>query len=918
MKRFITLLLIGLMRLILSFRYRVKIKGTENLNSETLKKPGGILFMPNHPTVFVDPTLAVTSIWAKFPIRPLIVEYMYYMPVVNGIMRYLNALPVPNFVSASNSVKKKRTDQVFDQVIEGLKRKDNFLIYPAGKVKHQAREVVSGSGVHRILQAYPDTNVVLVKITGLWGSSFSRALTGTTPFMFPTIFKGIGKAFKSLLFFLPKREVTLEYVPAPADFPYQGSRLEINQYLENWYNRPDGLSQQEGAEPGETLNLVSYSMWKQELPKITQAQKNSENVNLSKIPENIQAKVKAKLSEMTHLPTDQIKTEMNLGTDLGLDSLDNAELIAFLDDEFEVSGVPVSELTTVGKVMGLAANQVVFGEKVEEETVNLSSWSKTPSTNLVPMPEGKTVHEAFLNTCMRRKSAIACGDARAGVLTYAQAKVRVLLLAEYIRHLPGQYIGILLPSSVAAYLTVLACQLAGKVPLMINWTVGPRHLETVVDISKVQVVLSSWSFIDRLENVDLNGIEDMIVMLEDVAMRHFSLGAKLRAYIHSKKSTASILKLFEVDSKTEEDQAVLLFTSGTESMPKGVPLSHKNILSNQAACIQEVKPTENDVLLGILPPFHSFGFTLSGLLPLVTGFRGAYYPDPTDGKGVARSIQQWAATILCGAPSFLKGAFKNAKPEQLKSLRLCFSGAEKAPPDLSLMVGKLEHCTLGEGYGITECSPVLTINLTGDSKKGVGKVLPGSELCIVKLDTHEPVPQGESGLILARGPNIFAGYLNKGIASPFIEVHNQSWYSTGDLGYLDPQGNLILSGRLKRFIKVGGEMISLAAIEDALHRSISKNVKQEEDQGPLLAICAKEEAGEKPKIFVFTRADGSVEELNKLLREAGFSNLVKIFKVYQLPEIPVMGTGKINYRALENQLPNLMKENEKEKQTCLN
>ncbi len=845
---------------------------------------------------------------------------MFYLPVVNWIMRFLNALPIPNFVAASNSLKKKKADQVFENVINGLKQGENFLIYPAGKVKHQAREMVNGSGIHRILEANPDTNVVLVRIKGLWGSSFSRALTGTSPFMFATIFKGMGKAFKSLLFFLPKREVIIEFVPAPADFPYQGTRLEINQYLEKWYNRPDGLSKQEGPEPGETLNLVSYSMWREELPKIVAAEKTTENFDLSAIPSSVQQKVKAKLSEMTQMPVDEIKPEMSLGGDLGLDSLDSADLIAFLDDQFEISSVPVSELTTVSKVMALAAKQTTFEEQEEEEVIDLSHWNKTSHSEKIALPKGKTVHEAFLNTCQRNPSAAACGDARAGVLTYGQAKLRVLLLAEYIRTLPGTYIGILLPSSVAAYLTVLACQLAGKVPLMINWTVGSRHFESIVAVSKVETVLSSWSFIDRLENVDFTGIEDKIVMLEDVAMKHFNLTAKLRAFIRSKRGTQAILKMFGAEKLTEEDQAVLLFTSGTESTPKGVPLSHKNILENQLACLKEVNPRPTEIMLGILPPFHSFGFTLSGLLPLIAGFRAAYFPNPTDGKGVARAVEQWQATLICGAPSFLKGVFKNAKKDQLKSLRLCFTGAEKPSPDLMRMVAKLDHCTLGEGYGITECSPVLTLNLSGDPEAGVGKVIPGSELCIVKLDSHEPLKQGEEGLILARGPSIFSGYLNKGIDSPFLTVQGKEWYSTGDLGRLDAKGNLILSGRLKRFIKTGGEMISLAAIEHTLNHAIGDKhaADKADDKGPALAVCALEEAGEKPKIAVFTRVNTTKDELNQSLKEAGFSNLTKIFKVIQVPEIPIMGTGKINYRALEAQLPELLKENQADKQINLN
>lgn len=906
MRKFLALIILYFMRFSLWFRYRVTIKGLDRINPKILNKPGGVLFLPNHPTIFVDPTLVTLAIWKKYPIRPVIVEYMYYTPLIHTLMRFMNALPIPNFVTSSNSLKKKVADNVFETVIEDLKRKENFLIYPAGKTKHQAREVIGASGVHRIIQSMPDVNVVLVRTTGLWGSRFSRALTAgrNPPTMFETIFWGMKKVFKNLLFFTPRRHVTLEFVPAPADFPYQGSRLEMNRYLEKWYNRPDGILPSKGDEPGESLYLVSYSIWKEELPEIKPRENTENEIDISKIPLAIQKNVKQKLTEMTQIPADKIELNMDLAGDLGLDSLDNAELITFLDDQYEVTGVPVHELSSVGKLMALAAKEMSFGEPTEEEQINLAQWNKPRLHQKAFIADGRTLPEVFLNCCHKMGKAVACGDNAAGILTYEDAKLRVLLLAEYIRNLPGNYIGILLPSSVAAYLTILACQMAGKVPLLINWTVGPRHLESVVALSQVQVILSSWAFLDRLDNVDLNGIEDLIVMLEDVR-RKFTLKDKLKAYIRSKMGTQTLLSAFNIQKMSQDSQAALLFTSGTENLPKGVPLTHENILSNQRGGVNEVGLLEDDILLGILPPFHAFGFTLSGLLPLLCGVRVAYYPDPTDGKGLARAIEHWQATLICGAPSFLKGIFKNAEPSQLKTLRLCFTGAEKAPADLFQMVNALDHCRLLEGYGITECSPIITVNMTGDQTKGVGRALPGIELCIVHLDTHQPLPQGQQGLILTKGPHVFKGYLNKGIASPFLTVNGEQWYSTGDLGYLDSDGFLILSGRLKRFIKVGGEMISLAALEDALQKTIGQKAGLTEE-GPVLAVCAKEEAGEKTKIFVFTRFSTSIEEVNRALKEAGFSNLVKVYKVQQLAEIPLMGSGKIHYRALEAQIPTLL------------
>lgn len=517
------------------------------------------------------------------------------------------------------------------------------------------------------------------------------------------------------------------------------------------------------------------------------------------------------------------------------------------------------------------------------------------------MPPGDTIAEVFLNQCAIGGNSMICADARIGIQTYSQLKLRAILLADYIKTLPGKYVGIMLPASVAANLLILACEIAGKVPLMINWTVGPRHLDSVVSLSKVQVVLSSWAFLDRLDNVDLTGVEDLLVMMEDV-VRKVSIYDKLKAFWRSKKSTKAILKLFGTDKTDPHSEAVLLFTSGTESMPKGVPLTHENILSNLRSALSSVEVLTSDIVYGILPPFHSFGFTVSGILGLLAGVRVFYSPDPTDGKKLANGFARWGITIMVGAPTFVKGLLKAATPDQIKTMRLCVTGAEKAPPELFQMLANYgkPNCLI-EGYGITECSPILTMNPPGGNAKGVGKPLPGIELMIVHPETEEPLPVGERGLILAKGPNIFGGYINPGISSPFKVIDGETWYRTGDLGFLDKEGTLTISGRLKRFIKTGGEMVSLASIEEALLHSAESKGWPTSQEGPALAICAKEFPGEKSKIYMFSRFEVTVDEINVTLKEAGFSNLVKVSSVTILQEIPIMGTGKINYRFLEGE-----------------
>lgn len=886
---------------ILWFRYRIEVKGLEKLNKSNLNRPGGVLVLPNHPGIFVDPVIATLSILPKFVIRPMIVEYMYYLPVVNTLMHHMNALPIPDFDISSNTLKRKKSEQVISHVIEGLKTGDNFLIYPAGRIKATAYEAIGGaSGIHRILHETPEANIVLMRIKGMWGSKFSRALSGTKPVMFSTMWWGVKQVLKNLIFFTPRRKVTIEVEPAPADFPRDGTRLEINQWLEKWFNKPDGLTEQIGEYPGDSLVLVPYSAWNRKMPqvRVEEDTETKRRVDLTKIPKTIQEKVIAKIAMMTDNIPSSIRVDMSLSNDLGMDSLDTAELAVFLHDQFDLLTVPVKELTTVGRVMGIAAKQIVCKEPLVNELADMSKWHMPIPHERRGMPPGETIPEVFINSSKLHKKIPACGDARTGILTYNELLVRSLILAEKIQKMPGKHIGIMLPSSVAANLCIMAIQLAGKVPVMINWTVGPRHLDSVMKLADPRVILSSWSFIDRLEGVDLTPIEDRLLLLEDMR-RDISLWDKLKGALLSKKSTKSILNALKTAPKAE-DEAVVLFTSGTESMPKGVPLTHRNILENQRAALKDIELFSDDVFYGILPPFHTFGFSVSCLLPILAGIRVAFYPDPTDGKALAQGFESWGVTIMCGAPTFIKNLFASAMPSQLKTMRMCVSGAERAPPELTEMLkGIGKDDALVEGYGITECAPVLTMNRPERMKKGVGQALENVELLLVHPETLEQVSLNTQGLILARGPNVFKGYLNPGLESPFVEVLGKSWYRTGDLGEMDEHGYLTISGRLKRFIKLGGEMISLSSIEDALLQMAPQKGWTGLQEGPVLAICAREPENEKAKVYLFTKFPVTLEEVNKALRDAGFSNLVKVTAVQQIEDIPIMGTGKVNYRLLD-------------------
>jgi long-chain-fatty-acid--[acyl-carrier-protein] ligase len=289
------------------------------------------------------------------------------------------------------------------------------------------------------------------------------------------------------------------------------------------------------------------------------------------------------------------------------------------------------------------------------------------------------------------------------------------------------------------------------------------------------------------------------------------------------------------------------------------------------------------------------------MLPILSGMRSYFAPDPNDHHGMARDIATWHATLFCCAPTFIKGLFHAASHQQLDSLRYIVSGAEKAPRELFDYVEKLggdRH--LIEGYGITECGPVVTITRLGAPRNGVGLPLPGVDLCVIDSETHEVLPQGKEGEICIRGPNVFSGYLGTQ-RSPFITLEGKEWYRSGDRGLITESGTLALTGRIKRFVKVGGEMISLGGLEEELIR-LAQEKKwpiSEEIEGPPLAVGVTEYESGRPEIILFTTFEISKEEVNTALRECGYGRIVKIAAVRKLDQIPVTGTGKTHYRALD-------------------
>lgn len=871
--------------------------GKDQISRKKLSHKGGILFLPNHPAE-IDPILLMAYLGPTFFPRPMVVEHFYRLKGFQWILDAIGVLPIPTMEEKANIWRGKEVAKIFKDVVESMRAGDSFVIYPAGKLKASGKEIIGGASfVHSLLQACPDMNVVLVRTTGLWGSSFSRAPTGKSPDFGKTLFQNMVRLLKNGVFFIPKRKVLIEVAKASNDLPIHSSRVVFNKYLEDWYNRY--------PEPGsEPLSLISYSRWKEEFAPMKNALPTGSYLDSSeevKVSEEVEKQIKEELATLAKVDVSIIKRRTNLSSDLGLDSLDVANLHIFLDRKFDVSEFVPGDLQTVEDIL-----QAVSGLKKKPETVESTSqekkfnWPKEPLRKRVRPPQGKTLQEAFLQACDAMGNSAAVADQMSGVLSYKKLKTAVLALREKIVRLPGEKIGIMLPSSVGAYVTILAALLARKVPVMLNWTAGVRGLDHVADVAKFSTVLTSRLFLDRLDVRGLGKIEPKLVYLED--LRHgISFFDKLRAYAKSFRKTKSLLQEMHLNSLSSSDPAVILFTSGTESLPKGVPLSHENILFDQTAALMCVKFRRRDCMYAVLPPFHSFGFSITGLLPILAGLKVFYAPDPNNSHGMVQDIRRVKPTIFCCAPSFIRALFAVADPADLHSLRLVVAGAEKAPAELFDYVSlNLPSARLLEGYGITECSPVVTLCRPGESVRGVGKPLPGIEICIIDPATKEKLPQGSEGEICIKGANVFAGYLGGTIAPPFIEIDEAKWYLAGDMGYLDEKGNLFLTGRLKRFVKVGGEMVSLGGLEEEiLLFAKGKNLIPKNLSGAPLALGIKEKESEKPELVLFTTFPAVREEINAFLKDAGWGRIIKISEVYPLEEIPLTGIGKTDYRFLD-------------------
>ena len=870
MKSWVNSLFWTVCRFLLGFRYRVKVTGGEALKG----LQGPTLVLPNHPA-YVDPPLVSSHIRLHQRLRPMVYSGTYRLPAMRPLMAMVDAFEVPDLSAHSRDAQAK-TRQMIDAVVDRLAAGDCLLIYPSGRLQRGNREVVGAArAVHDIISRTPKLNIVLLRTRGLWGSMYSCAETGTTPSLARCIRKSLGWTLASLFFFLPRRPVSIHVEVIDREQLPLESREQFNAFLENWYNA-DGEQQPlfvryhhllgpSHGDYGPTAVNVDYDLEKIK-PK-----------TIGLVNDLLQAHLGREI------PAEQLQPETTL-EQIGLDSLDRMDLALKIEQQFGFRSNVVSP--TLGGLWALADGQL--SQASAEQAVAPKAWRKPKTNQDKPAILGETIGDAFVQRALAQMDDVAVADAISGVLSYRRLLVGAKLMSRRIEKFDEPHIGVMLPASVAADVVFFALHMAGKVPVMMNWTTGPANLAHGVRVTGVRRILTSKRMVDRL-GIEVDGAD--YVFLEDIKAsikKPEALQTLIRTYVRPSSFRR------ELPTADPDDTAVFLFTSGSESMPKTVPLSHRNLLVNADAGLEVLQSDSQDRLLGFLPPFHSFGMTGNLLLPHLSGIPSVRYADPTDAPGLVRTIAAYKPTMLFTTPTFLSYIMAACQGDELHSLRKLITGAEKCSEAIFRECERLApNATILEGYGITECSPVVSANDLSDPRLGtVGRPVKTVEICIVDIDSDQPLPQGETGMLLVAGPSIFSGYYEADGPSPFVEVAGKSWYRTGDLVAQDDDGFLHFKGRLKRFLKAGGEMISLPALEEPFSR-----VFPPDEDGPRVAVEGVE-TDDGRHVVLFITHEFTLQQASSLLLEAGLRGVMRLDEVRHIDSIPVLGTGKTDYKVL--------------------
>jgi acyl-[acyl-carrier-protein]-phospholipid O-acyltransferase/long-chain-fatty-acid--[acyl-carrier-protein] ligase len=554
------------------------------------------------------------------------------------------------------------------------------------------------------------------------------------------------------------------------------------------------------------------------------------------------------------------------------------------------SSVPYRVTVAFGRPLAADAADIA---SVREELLKLGEfcYSRRPALR-------EHLGRACLRGLKRHPFRTALTDGMDGS-TLSRSKLLGVALA-LARHLqktrPERRIGILLPPGKGGVVANLAVTLAGKVPVNLNFTSARDSIESAIEQAQLSTIITARALAKRLEDFpwtqNVLHLDELLPPMKTKILRSWIAALLLPAAI-----LARTLRLPRIGDRAE---AVLLFTSGSSGKPKGVILSHRNIVGNVSQFAVVLAAKKNEVILASLPFFHSFGCTVTLWYPLIERVRVVTYPSPLEAKKIAGLVEQYAVTVMLATPTFLRAYLRKAEPPQLRSVRLLITGAEKLPDELANAFAGQFGKEVMQGYGLTETSPVVSVNLPQlrPSKPGqsvqpsnrpgaTGKMLPGIAAEIRDPETEAHRSLHEAGMLWLRGPNIFEGYLDA--PEQTAQVIKEGWFKTGDIGRFDEDGFLFIEGRLSRFSKIGGEMVPHETVEQKIIATL--NLDQ---AARTIAILGVPDVAKGEALILLTSAELDLPALRSALADSGVPNLWIPKIVRRVEAIPVLGSGKLD------------------------
>ena len=484
-------------------------------------------------------------------------------------------------------------------------------------------------------------------------------------------------------------------------------------------------------------------------------------------------------------------------------------------------------------------------------------------------------------------------DSSGRELTFGRTLVGSLLLARAIRRrVPADTsIGLLLPASVGGALANIAATLAGRVPVNLNFTAGREAMAAATERCGISTVLTSRTFLAKAGIPPAPGMW----FLEDV-LKETSALSKVSMLIAARLLPASLIERFFLAPADPERLATVIFSSGSTGVPKGVMLTHRNVLANIDGANALFRLTSADVVLGVLPFFHSFGYTVTLWLPLLVGFAAAYHPNPTDAKTIGEMAARYGATLLISTPTFCSAYVRKCQPEQFARLRLAIVGAERLREPIASAFKEKFGIDLIEGYGCTEMAPVVAVNVpdaagTGARAGTVGRPLPGISAKVVDPDTGEGPLVGKEGLLLVTGPNQMRGYL--GEPDLTRDAQRDGWYVTGDIATIDEAGFIRITDRLSRFSKIAGEMVPHMKVEEQLQALL-------QDPHTCVITAVPDAVKGERLVALYTDPDLPAQDIWERLSRTDLPKLwlPKREDLHFVESIPTLGTGKVDLRAV--------------------